>query len=269
MKRQSTAIISACVLCAVSALATERHFTFTYEPETMPQGVLEFEQWVTLNAGRSAAVGQSDYYQWALREEFEYGVTDNYELSFYINTAWESYKDPVTGIIASSFDFEGVSLENKYMLLNPAEHAIGLTLYLEGTYSGSEVELEPKILIGQRCGKWKWAFNLINATEWNFDQGQIEGEFGATFGLARELGKHWNVGFECRNVSVLPRYQEWENTAFYVGPVINYTAERWWATFTILPQVYGADYTGNSGVQNLELVDNTRIATRLLLGISF
>ena len=79
--------------------------------------------------------------------------------------------------------------------------------------------------------------------------------------MTRELNKHWSVGFEFRNVNVLPRYQEWENTSFYVGPVVNYTAERWWATLTILPQVYGADYTGTSGVNNLELVDGTRIAS--------
>ena len=36
--------------------ATERFFTYTYEPETMLKGVLEYEQWLTLRAGRNSTV---------------------------------------------------------------------------------------------------------------------------------------------------------------------------------------------------------------------
>jgi hypothetical protein len=262
-------LISLWSLMALNVWATGRKFTYTYEPETQPQGVAEFEQWVTLNAGRSSAVGEKDFYQWVIREEFEYGVTDNYQIALYLNAEWESFEDPSTGVTSSEFKFEGVSFENKYMFLNPAEHAVGLSGYLEGTYSGPEAEVEVKLILGQRCGKWKWAFSLISETEWEFDDNEIEGGFGATFGLSRELNSRWSVGFEFRNVNALPEYKEWANTAFYFGPVVNYTAERWWATLTIMPQVYGADYTGTSGVQNLELVDNTRVATRLLFGISF
>src|SRR5438552_18492465 len=38
----------ACGLCVSSVSATERFFTYTYEPETLPQGAWEYEQWVTL-----------------------------------------------------------------------------------------------------------------------------------------------------------------------------------------------------------------------------
>ena len=55
----------------------ERYFTYTYEPETMPQGAFEAEQWVTLRAGRNKAVGQEDFNRWEFRQELEYGVTDN------------------------------------------------------------------------------------------------------------------------------------------------------------------------------------------------
>ena len=42
------------------------------------------------------------------------------------------------------------------MLLNPAEHPIGLTLYLEPRYAGDEAEVEEKIILGQRVGEVVW-----------------------------------------------------------------------------------------------------------------
>src|SRR5438270_5207639 len=71
--------------------ATERSFTYTYEPETMPKGGFEYEQWVTLRAGRNAAVGQQDYNRWEFRHELEYGLTDNYTLSLYFNHSLENF----------------------------------------------------------------------------------------------------------------------------------------------------------------------------------
>src|SRR5256885_2447150 len=139
--------------------ADERRFTYTYEPETMTRGGMELEQWVTLRSQRNPAVGQQNFNRWELREELEYGVTDNYTVSLYLNANSESFRDPRTGTDHSEFRFDGLSLENRYQVLNPAEHAVGLTLYLEPRYAGYEAELEQKIILGQRYGKWKWALN--------------------------------------------------------------------------------------------------------------
>src|SRR6476646_7243610 len=145
------------LLILPAARATERFFTYSYEPETMPQGVFEYEQWVTARLGRNSTVGQENYNRWEFRHELEYGVTDNYTLSLYVNESLTNYKEVETGRRISHFGFDGVSLENRYQLLNPAEHAVGLTLYLEPRYAGDEFELEQKIILGQRHGDWKWA----------------------------------------------------------------------------------------------------------------
>ena len=158
-------------LALSSARADERLFTYTYEPETTPKGTFEFEQWVTSRFGRNRTVGQNgqnDYQRWQFREEFEYGVTDNYTLSLYMNHDYEYFKDNA-GAKNSRYDWTGISLENKYLVLNPAKHAVGLTLYLEPTYDGDNFELEQKIILGQRYGDWKWALNLVHATEWTDD----------------------------------------------------------------------------------------------------
>src|SRR6267378_8392622 len=114
-----SAIRSLAILCSALSLlpasATERYFTYTYEPETMPKGGLEYEQWVTLRAGRNKTVGQEDYNRWELRHELEYGATDNYSVSLYVNESSESFRNPVTGENHSEFHFDGISLENRYM----------------------------------------------------------------------------------------------------------------------------------------------------------
>jgi hypothetical protein len=252
------------------AAATERLFTYTYEPETMPAGAAEFEQWITLRTHRTQAVGQADYHLWEFRQELEYGVTDNYSVSLYLNTAQESFRDPAAATHFSRFHFDGISIENRYLVLNPADHAVGLTLYLEPRFSGLEAEIEEKIILGQRWGDWKWAFNLSHATEWSEHWRQSEGELEASFGLTRQLKKRWAVGLELRDHNDLPDYARWENTGLFAGPVISYQRDPWWATLTVLPQIYGANFGGDpDGHRHLDLVDHERLNVRLIFGISF
>src|SRR5436190_961038 len=101
--------ILAAGLCLGQTRADERRFTYTYEPETMPQGGKEFEQWITLGTQRNSKVGQQNYNRWELREAFEYGVTDNYTVELYLNSKSESFRDPATGIDSSKFSFNGIS----------------------------------------------------------------------------------------------------------------------------------------------------------------
>lgn len=123
-------------LLTTSLRADDRRFTYTYEPETPAARTMAFENWTTLGAQRGAATGEANYRQWDLRQEFEYGVTDKYAVGLYLNEQATAFRKPGMTANDSHFDWKGVSLENRYNLLNPAEHAIGVTLYLEGTYSG-------------------------------------------------------------------------------------------------------------------------------------
>lgn len=266
------AVMAAGTMNTMTAVATERYFTYTYEPEVFPKGAAEFEQWITLRTQRNDAVGQHNYNRWDLREEFEYGVTDNYTASLYLNTQAESFRDPATGVSSSEFEFEGISIENRYMVLNPAEHAVGFTLYLEPAFSGEEAEVEEKLVFGQRCGDWKWALNLVHATEWNLNDHETEGEVELDFGITRVLNPHWAVGLEFRNHNEVPEYEEWEHTAFFLGPVVSYRTENWWATLTVLPQVWGKQTGGGpdpDGESGLVLDEHEKVNIRLIFGIGF
>lgn len=254
----------------MSASATERLFTYTYEPETMPKGGMEYEQWVTLRSGRNDTVGQQNFNLWEFRHELEYGVTDNYTLSLYFNESFMAYRQPATRKNFSDLRFDGVSLENKYLILNPATHAVGLSLYLEPRFAGDEAEIEQKIILGQRHGDWKWALNLTHATEWTDDLHEVEGEVEGSLGIAYQVSPHLSVGIEARDHNELPGYDRWENTAVYVGPVVSYHTEKWWAALTVMPQVYGANFGENpDNNPRLELEGHERWNIRLIFGISF
>ena len=252
------------------ARADERRFTYSYEPETHAKGAMEFEQWVTLRSQRTKDVGQQNFNRWEIREALEYGVTDNYTVEFYLNGKSESFRDPATSEDFSKFSFEGVSLENRFMVLNPATHAVGLTLYLEPRFSGDEAELEQKIILGQRYGDWKWALNLTHATEWEDNFHSTEGEVEASFGLARDFGSHWSLGLELRDHNEIPDYRHWENSAVFLGPTVSYRQEKWWAALSVMPQIYGANFGGDpDGHRHLELEGHERVNVRLLLGFGF
>src|SRR5262249_17072876 len=140
----------------------------------------------------------------------------------------------------------------------------------EPRYSGDEAEVEEKIILGQRIGDWKWALNLTHATEWENNFHETEGEVEVSFGITRRLNRHWSLGLEARDHNEIPEYRTWENTAVYVGPVVTYQQEKWWATLTVMPQVYGANFSDDPDRNHhLELEGHERWNIRLILGFSF
>ncbi|OIO39068.1 MAG: hypothetical protein AUJ71_01525 [Candidatus Omnitrophica bacterium CG1_02_49_16] len=263
-----------------SGAASERLFTYSYEPETMPKGAREFENWVTLRTQRNDTVGQHNYNRWELRQELEYGVTDEYTISLYLNESAESFTPvetdgdtgaEVKGDSHHESSFDGVSIENRWMVLNPATNPVGLTLYFEPRFSGEALELEEKIILGQRVGDWKWALNVGHATEWTEDFNETEGELEFTFGITREINRRWNLGVEFRDHNELPEYAEWENTALFVGPVVSYRRENWWMTLTAMAQVYGKNFQAidPDRIQNFELEGHEYVNIRCAIGIEF
>lgn len=261
-------LLAGATLASVSQ-ADERRFTYTYEPETLPQGAMEVESWVTLRTGRSKEAGREKFNRWDLRQELEIGVTDRYTVSFYLNETAQNYVDPATDEGVSEFEWKGVSIENIYNLVNPANHPVGVSVYLEGTYSGEEAELEQKLIFGQRHGDWKWAVNLIHETEWEDNLEEVEGALGASAGLAYDFAKNWSVGLEARGEALLPEYGDVESWAIHVGPVVSYRQEKWWAALTVMPQVVGWNDRETDGSDNLDLAHNERLNLRLLFGFNF
>jgi hypothetical protein len=257
------------LLLAGTVFADNRIFTYSYEPETEPKGDWELEQSITSRLTRNRAVGQENYQQWQFRTEVEHGVTDRYTVGLYVNDNYEHFYDPTTKKTTDVNRWAGFSLENRYQVLDPVENPVGLTLYLEPTYDGQNAELEQKIILGQRHGEWKWTVNLSHATEWTGDVNNYEGELELSAGLARNLTEHWTLGLEVRDHNELPMYQQWENSAVYLGPTLSYHRQKWWAAFSVLPQIYGWNQGNPDQNPQLELEGHERLNLRLLVGYSF
>ena len=168
------------LFAASTADATEQIFTHTYLAETNPAGAKELEQQTTYSDGKS----QGTYRLWQSRTEFEYGLTDRWQVSLYANaygvTAQDNNSfasrnnftvgpgdgDEVSGggpatigsyvpssdrlaIPSSRYrksDFESVSVESIYAFTSPYLAPVGLSGYVELTAGPKTSEVELKLL---------------------------------------------------------------------------------------------------------------------------
>jgi hypothetical protein len=251
----------------LAARSDERLFTYVQEAEVLPKGGLEFEQWLTHRRSKADGV----FSRWDFREELEYGLTDQLSVAGYLNFK-STHSEGVTGRTdESSFEFEGISTELKYQLLNPNTKPIGVLLYGEATYNGDEFELEEKLVLQKNFGeKWVTAFNVTLEEEWAFTPTDTEEELALelTAGIAYKLGSHWSIGVEGRNRRVFAPGLDFSQrlaNAWFVGPNVHYARDKWWATLTVLPQVHGSPNTRNG----LELDEHEKIEVRLIAGVNF
>ncbi|MEO5802259.1 MAG: DUF6662 family protein [Verrucomicrobiota bacterium] len=258
-------VVGALLLTSANfACADERFFTYSYDADVLPKGAWEFEQWLTHRRGKAGET----FSRWDFREEIEYGLLDNLSTSLYLNFRDTHTDDGVTS--ESKFEFKGISSEWKYRLLNPNTDPVGLALYFEPTYNGTEVELEEKLILSKNFGeKWQAAFNVSLEQEWEFEHNETRRESVLEFtgGVSYKLTPHWALGLEARNHRVFEGvdYGDKIASAWFVGPAVHYGSSKWWATLTMLPQIQGSPST-NGG---RELKEHTKLEARLIVGINF
>lgn len=261
---------------AVPAWAGEAIFGYIYTTDLHPKSTWEFEQWATAALEKS----QGDYKRFFQREELEYGVTDNFQLSFYVNWFHVTAKrdgvdgatsgplvpedvDPLRRYTATKFD--SVSLEGIFRLLSPYKDPFGLALYFEPTIGPDIRELEGKLLFQKNFldDRLVWAANLTFAPEWERKTGNpslapddpesrrrwetaIEVEF--TTGVSYRFARNWFAGLEFRNHNEFAGHSlsHPEHSAFFLGPNLHYATGPVWATLTVLPQLpVAAAYTAD------------------------
>jgi len=247
-----------------AARADERLFTYTYEAEVLPQGGVEFEQWLTHRRGKQRGV----FSAWDFREEMEFGLTEELTSALYLNFR-NTHSAGVPGRVDEDrFEFTGVSSEWKCQLSNPNTKPVGLLAYAEGTYEGDAFELEEKLVLQRNFGEsWVLALNATVEEEWEFEAAGTDRELSLELsgGISYRVTPHWALGLEGRNLRTFPDFASEKSSAWFVGPAIHYGTGKWWATLTVLPQVAGRPDT-RSG---LNLEEHERIEVRLIAGINF
>ncbi|HEY3450316.1 MAG TPA: hypothetical protein VGK67_28430 [Myxococcales bacterium] len=252
------AVVVAAVAVSVPELAaaSERLFAYAYESAVLGPGQVELEPWTTVRAGRSEFYRRFDE-----RLEFEFGLAPRLQTSLYLNASAKA--SGLAGARENEFEFEGVSSEWKLKLSDPVAHVLGSALYLEGTLSPLEAELEAKVILDKRNGDFVAALNLVGEFEWSLEGPQMEQAITveAVLGLGYQITSAWSVGVEARSVNLLG---EKGSSALYLGPTVAYASQKWWAALSLQPQV--AALHGASAGSTLDLDHNERVQGRLLLG---
>lgn len=230
-----TAVLVAAI--ALPASADERRFTYSEEAKTLPQGSFEFEQWATHSWSRD----QGKFWELAFREELEYGITDRLSAAAYLNFEIQ-HADGVPGLKDDTiFEFQGVSLEGKYKLTDPAADFVGLLGYVEVGF-GEETEVEIKLVASKDVGQFVFVYNFI----WEYaDEDNELGVSGSpshikgylienTLGASYTLDKSWAVGAEFLARTAFDKDFDKVGTGYFIGPNAHYAAKDWWITMTFL-----------------------------------
>jgi hypothetical protein len=251
----------ALALAASPAVATERHFTYTYESGVLSPGLREIEPWSTFRLGKSEFYSAFD-----TRIEAELGLTDRLQTSLYLNA--NAVTEDTPGGRSSSTELEGISSEWKLKLSDPVADRAGSALYAELSAGPSEVELEGKLILDKRAGRLLGALNLVAEHEWGFDEPQTEHETALEVDAAAcwFLTPNLTAGLELRSHTVLPPADEPTRSALFLGPTVSYARQGWWVAASVLPQIRAL---AGASEGHLDLVEHERVEVRVLFGLEF
>lgn len=265
-KRLSIALVI--LVVAASVKAQDRYFGYTYTSTVLPRGAVDLELWHTSRIGHRDQFfhGQDQ------RMEAEFGLGKNWQTAFYFNRFQNRFSIGANGTQTSSEI--GLSNEWKVKLADPDKNAIGFSLYGEwGIKGGDELELETKAIFDKSFGKNLVALNIIGEMEREFDWkdgstvsgrgNTIELDFGYLYNVTTDFG----FGLEVRNHNEV-KHGEWEYSALFAGPTINYRGDRWFVIGTILPQVRNVHKTDEAPYTKV-LDEHEKLEARIIVGISF
>ncbi len=265
------------------AAADESPFGYLYTAESLPKGHGEYEQWHTLRAGKTSG----SYTALDIKNELEYGFTDRFQASLYLNSSYLHSKDvpnPDDGSVnlenQSSFDVNGVSVELKYQLLSPYKSPVGLSIYMEpelgmrNALTGTETierALEFKLIAQKNLldDRLILASNIVFEPEWERDGDERSKELKNEYslGASYRVAVGWFTGLEILNRRKFDDqdFAKQGTSAFFLGPVFHYANKAWWTTLTVLPQIAGNPRSDSSRT----LGEYEKMEIRWRIGIGF
>ena len=267
------------------AQADENLWGYIYGTDTLPAGANELYLWTTSRNQK----GKGNYRAWDTQLEFEHGFTDRFQASLYLNgrshqISGGALADDPDRKLHRGLEFDGFNVELKYNVLSVYKDLFGLSLYIEPEYqridkiSGERVNgfgLESKLILQKNFfdDQLALAYNLTLEPEWK--KFKASGEHEKELELEQSLGAsyrflpHWFAGVEGRYHAVYPEFKGRENDAYFLGPNIHYAAERWWFTFTFLPQISGNPRIAGRNSNGRQLSENERYEYRFKIAFNF
>ena len=206
------------LLAGGPARADRRGYVWTYEYMTMPKGQAELEYYLTVKA---PDLGDFDTKNsWEHQLEFEYGLTDSWDVSIYQRWKQTNIKGD------NDFAYTGTKLRTRYRLGERGMYPVDTLLYFEYILpddSDAPDILEGKIILAKDFGNASVAYNQILKVGINHD-GQTEHEYA--LGLNYEFSPSLKIGLESKG-----NYTE---DKYYLGPTVSWASEKFWVALGAL-----------------------------------
>jgi hypothetical protein len=229
MRNFTLPILLLSMLPPAASLAGARHFTYVYEAVTSAPGSVDIENWLTWSRTTNPQrVDQLDF-----RHEFEFGLTDRFQVSVYV-ADWFYASDPGH----SGFTYSDSALELIYNLTNPVLNPVGLSVYEEIRAGDRVFELESKLIAQKNLGPLILAYNATLEAVWEGTGWQDRrGELQQALGVSYEVSPRVSAGVELLHEFVFP---DWRDKAkirnVFVGPNVSFRHSNWFVTVTALAQ---------------------------------
>ena len=286
----------AALALSLPALADENLFGYVRGAEVLPKGASEAYQWFTQRSDKGAGT----YRALDSKTEFEYGVTDRFQVSaelnmLGINTSGLLIDGYLPGDKKYGLRLQGFEVGVKYNFLSPAKDDFGLsaTTSLEygmlDVHSGqkkTEYEIESQLQaqkyfmegqlvwvgnVGVRAAyeKRKAIANLPAGFDWPTEP-EMEINLKIGTGLSYRFAPNWYIGAEVMRESEYETEVGLERWSTFAGPSLHYGGDKWWATLTYFKQLRGGGemYAGQTDT-NLHLIEKTKNEVRLKVGYNF
>jgi hypothetical protein len=201
-----------------AARADRRGYVWTYEYVTMPKGEFEIEYYLTAKVPDSGDYDKKN--TWEHQAEFEYGITDHWDVSVYQRWQHTNTADD------DKFEYTGTKLRTRYRLGEKGMYPLDTLFYLEYIRPDSSHEaefLEGKLVLAKDIGKFNIAYNQIFKAGISHG-GEEEHEYA--LGLGYEFNPTWRVALESTGNFTEDRY--------YLGPTVSWGTERVWLAAGLL-----------------------------------
>ncbi|MDP4269124.1 MAG: hypothetical protein Q8909_03240 [Bacteroidota bacterium] len=262
-----SAMLTFFLLTAIYSRAQDRIFTYTYQSGVLNKGQREIEIWNTYRTGKSDFFTGFDH-----RTEFEIGLGNNLQTSFYLNLSTQTSAVDNGGIKSLETEHDiSFSNEWKYKLLDAVADPVGLALYGELGIGTKENEFEGKVILDKKINKFTLAANAVyeleTEAELENNKAKWESEHKAELnvGLAYALSPKFQITTEHAFRNVFAE-GELEHSALYSGVGMSYVRDNFWVNFSLMPQVKG--FKGSEG-KSLNLVEYEKMQYRLLVSFAF
>ncbi len=241
--------------------ANSRRFSYTYETNVLPKGIAELEVWGTFRSQRNYF-----YQRFDQRMEFEYGLGNDLQVAFYLNSIFRSEDDNKTtaGGTLKNTQSTSISSEWKWKLSDRVADPIGSAVYAEYTVGTDNSKIEGKVFFDKQFEDYLVAFNSIYERSWKVGTNlakTFEDEVEFDLGVAYTANPEYSFGIELRNHNYIIDGNI-TNSALFFGPSISYSTKAGWFVLTVMPQIKNLKSS-----QSLDFSKYEKVLTRLLFSI--